>query len=188
MSNVLTDEEIMSIRNRAKLNDNRQIDPMAFAREIERAVLAKAGEQEPVAWIVRCKRSGLIGQAEPNEKATNPDYWTDSFPVYAHQLPAQAENPLVDAVFAASHKKATDTHGKCPNCSHECAQAIPEWRPIETIPQEIDCLVYIPGEREGKTILVANWHKNVKIIGGVFDFDRKAKPTHWMPLPEPPKY
>lgn len=35
---MLTDEEIMDIRNRAKLNDNRQIDPMSFARDIERAV------------------------------------------------------------------------------------------------------------------------------------------------------
>ena len=38
---MLTDEEIMDIRNRAKLNDNRQIDPLAFARDIERAVLGK---------------------------------------------------------------------------------------------------------------------------------------------------
>lgn len=38
----LSDEEIQEIRNRAKLNDNRQIDPMSFARDIERAVLAKA--------------------------------------------------------------------------------------------------------------------------------------------------
>jgi hypothetical protein len=47
-------------------------------------------------------------------------------PVYRDPMPAQ--NPLVDAVFKASYKKAVDTFGKCPRCSHECAQAaaIPE--------------------------------------------------------------
>lgn len=36
---ILTDEEIISIRNKAVLNDDRQIYPMAFARDIEKAVL-----------------------------------------------------------------------------------------------------------------------------------------------------
>lgn len=38
--------------------------------------------QEPIAWLVRCKLSGLVEEAEPNEKASNPEYWTDAFPVY----------------------------------------------------------------------------------------------------------
>jgi hypothetical protein len=42
---MLSDEEIQDIRNRAKLNDNRQIEPMAFARDIERAALAKVSKQ-----------------------------------------------------------------------------------------------------------------------------------------------
>lgn len=49
---MLTDEEIMDIRNRAKMNDNRQIDAMAFARDIERAVLAESGEQKADLYIV----------------------------------------------------------------------------------------------------------------------------------------
>lgn len=36
-----------------------------------------------IGWITRCKHSGLIEQTEPNEIATNPTYWTDSFPVYS---------------------------------------------------------------------------------------------------------
>jgi hypothetical protein len=40
-TSILTDEEIRDIRNRAKLNDNRQIDPLLFARDIERAVIEK---------------------------------------------------------------------------------------------------------------------------------------------------
>jgi hypothetical protein len=44
---MLTDEEIMDIRNRAKLNSSRQIDPLPFARDVIKAVLAKAGEHEP---------------------------------------------------------------------------------------------------------------------------------------------
>ncbi len=62
-----------------------------------------------------------------------------------------------------------------------------EWQPIETIPEEGNFLVYLPDEREGSRILVANWRKNVKVVGGHFLFDRKAKPTHWMNLPTPPE-
>lgn len=52
---MLTDEEIMEIRNRAKLNSNRQIDPLPFARDVIKAVLAKAmpiPKQEPIAPIL----------------------------------------------------------------------------------------------------------------------------------------
>ncbi len=38
--------------------------------------------KEPIAWLVQCKLSDLVEQAEPNEKACNPEYWTDAFPVY----------------------------------------------------------------------------------------------------------
>ena len=59
-----------------------------------------------------------------------------------------------------------------------------DWQPIETIPPEGEFLVFMPGER--MKIQVAKWHPNVKVIGNVFAFDL-TKPTHWMPLPEPPK-
>lgn len=47
--------------------------------------LEKRLKEEPFAWVVQCKSSGLIEQAEPHEKATNPNYWTDAFPVYARK-------------------------------------------------------------------------------------------------------
>jgi hypothetical protein len=40
-----------------------------------------------IAWLVQCKSSGLVEQAEPNEKATNPEQWTDAFPVFTHPAP-----------------------------------------------------------------------------------------------------
>ena len=43
---------------------------------------AKRQQGEPVAWLTKCKQSGLVEQAEPNEKASNPEQWTDAFPVY----------------------------------------------------------------------------------------------------------
>lgn len=86
---MLTDEEIRDIRNRAKLNDNRQIDPLAFARDIERAVLGKlAGKQEPIfigRWDDDARFSpinfveGLVRSSIPNGTA-----------IYAHSIPAQS--------------------------------------------------------------------------------------------------
>ncbi|WP_312272274.1 hypothetical protein [Pseudomonas sp.] len=46
---------------------------------------------EPVAWVTQCRNSGLIEQCEPNEKASNPAYWTDAFPVYTAPDALQAE-------------------------------------------------------------------------------------------------
>lgn len=47
-------------------------------------------EAEPVAWIVQNKNTGEVEIDEPFAKATNPKYWTDSFPVYRH-----AQQPVV---------------------------------------------------------------------------------------------
>lgn len=44
-------------------------------------------EAEPVAWIVQNKNTGEVEIDEPFAKATNPKYWTDSFPVYRHVQP-----------------------------------------------------------------------------------------------------
>jgi hypothetical protein len=39
---------------------------------------------DPITWLSMYKPSGKDFEfAEPNEKATNPEYWTDAFPVYA---------------------------------------------------------------------------------------------------------
>lgn len=43
---------------------------------------------EPVAWIAQNKNTGEFEIDEPFAKATNPKYWTDSFPVYRHEHPA----------------------------------------------------------------------------------------------------
>lgn len=43
---------------------------------------AELHQGELVAWLTKCKKSGLVEQAEPNEKASNPEHWTDAFPVY----------------------------------------------------------------------------------------------------------
>lgn len=59
-----------------------------------------------------------------------------------------------------------------------------EWQPIETAPEHGQFLVYMPDEPRNK-IQAAEWHPNVKVIGNLFAFDL-TKPTHWMPLPEPP--
>lgn len=42
-------------------------------------------QEGAVAWLVQCKKSGLVEQAEPHEKASNPSAWSDAFPVYAEQ-------------------------------------------------------------------------------------------------------
>lgn len=79
---MLTDEEIQEIRNRAKLNDNRQIDPIAFARDVIAAVLARAGEQEPVGFIKQDLTPFLYYKDSLKLKP-------DDF-LYAHPLPSQA--------------------------------------------------------------------------------------------------
>ncbi len=58
------------------------------------------------------------------------------------------------------------------------------WQPIETAPKDGTFLVYMPNERI--KVQAARFHPNVKVIGGVFAFEL-TKPTHWMPLPEPPE-
>lgn len=51
-------------------------------------------EQEPAAWIAKSKATGEIELDEPHAIATNPEYWTDAFPVYAApQLPQPAVVP-----------------------------------------------------------------------------------------------
>lgn len=86
---MLTDEEIIEIRNRAKLNDNRQIDPMAFARQIECAILAKVMpilKQEPVFEVGRHGKSGdyFINQLSSKVKIHK------GMKLYAEPQPAQA--------------------------------------------------------------------------------------------------
>ena len=69
------------------------------------------------------------------------------------------------------------------------------WQPIETAPTNTSILVYIPNtEHYGPGIYRAikvdmgtgvRWHTSA-LYGG-WDIDAIYTPTHWMPLPEPPK-
>ncbi len=69
-----------------------------------------------------------------------------------------------------------------------------EWQPIETAPTNISVLVYIPnaehyGEGIYRAILVdmgtgKRWHASTLHMGR--DINPENRPTHWMPLPEPP--
>jgi len=87
---MLTDEELMEIRNRAKLNSNRQIDPLPFARDVIKAVLAKAGEQEPK-WYIENATKEVFSPSEHNFLLSAGTFMPDEFdPLYAHPLPAQA--------------------------------------------------------------------------------------------------
>lgn len=62
-----------------------------------------------------------------------------------------------------------------------------EWKPIETAPKVGDVQIYCSDTKEQ---MVAFW--NTKFKGWQFAIDpcsgpHIAYPTHWMPLPEPPK-
>lgn len=107
------------------------------------------------------------GGAEPvawKWRYTTPDWgWSLSF----HEDPGNSETPVEKIPLYAN-------------------PPAPQWQPIESAPEEGTFLVFMPTEsRENLKIQVARWNPNVKIIGGVFNFDCEPV-THWMPLPAAP--
>ncbi|WP_069197080.1 hypothetical protein [Klebsiella sp. S1] len=71
-------------------------DPIELAKAIRKgqdmSPVQPVADSEPVAWIAQNKNTGEVEIDEPFAKATNPKYWTDSFPVYRHaQLPVVPE-------------------------------------------------------------------------------------------------
>lgn len=59
-----------------------------------------------------------------------------------------------------------------------------EWQPIETAPKDgTDILVY-EKYKDSEYIVVASNHG---FYWAFDDRDTEINPTHWMPLPEPPK-
>jgi len=60
------------------------------------------------------------------------------------------------------------------------------WKPIETVPEEIVCLVWLAEPMLGSRVQVSWRHKNVATVGSLFHFDA-PKATHWMELPEGPE-
>ena len=63
------------------------------------------------------------------------------------------------------------------------------WQPIETAPK--DRLILICSKFESRLIIeVAIWtetKKRMGFSGFVAQFSGPVEPTHWMPLPEPPR-
>ena len=73
----------------------------------------------------------------------------------------------------------------------------PQWQPIETAPKDTPVLIWAEGEQmitaqyctyraNNNTIYRAEWQL---LDSGRYaeDHDMSYDPTHWMPLPEPPK-
>jgi hypothetical protein len=65
------------------------------------------------------------------------------------------------------------------------------WQPIKTAPSEVEVLVFGKSIMNEDVMTVAKLHGEWGWwdVAGVygFDVDIDFKPTHWMPLPEPPK-
>ena len=59
------------------------------------------------------------------------------------------------------------------------------WKPIETVPNDGACLVWLEEPMLGSRVQVSKRHKSVSSVGGLFHFDA-PKATHWMELPEGP--
>jgi hypothetical protein len=75
-----------------------------------------------------------------------------------------------------------------------------EWQPIETAPQDGEpILIWKPAERMvGEYMMAAYWHDDADgfvPVGGIYKQGYRSSvtgtdqgyPTHWMPLPAPPK-
>ena len=64
-----------------------------------------------------------------------------------------------------------------------------DWQPIETAPMDGVISVYMDGDVLMGMRIFPCFMKGGRpwVIGSVFAGDLPEKPTHWMPLPEPPK-
>lgn len=86
---------------------NLRIATLEESQQLARMALA-AMDGEPVAWIAQNKNTGEVEIDEPFAKATNPKYWTDSFPVYRHaQQPVVPDDSLIAKLLAIA-KEAAD--------------------------------------------------------------------------------
>lgn len=74
-----------------------------------------------------------------------------------------------------------------------------DWQPIETAPRDGTAVLgygVAPYSEDGMEITVVCWVENEKFphlsgwhsrYSGFEDLNTSRQPTHWMPLPEPPK-
>lgn len=142
---MLTDEEKRAIRAKVKeASGEWHFDLMIFANEIEKAVLAKAGEQKPVCEVVQLNQDRYlsltcVGAVKPKVGDK----------LYTHPLPAQAQAQPI----GYADQSEIDSIGKrgqscliLPDPEFNIsvpvfvgsapAQAIPEgWQPIGTAPK-----------------------------------------------------
>ena len=127
---------------------------------------------EPVAWLIQCQHSGLVEQAEPNDKSDRPDEWSDSFPVFREQ-PAPVAVVMPDL-----------------------------WQPIETAPKDGTEIILRKGDRVTSGAWTewskadAEFHGTTGVYLGQVEYDSGSlwaswdggfcnddHPTHWQPLP-----
>lgn len=73
-----------------------------------------------------------------------------------------------------------------------------EWKPIQSAPKQTErsddncpmefvVLLYDPDNSIESRIQVGFWNTNYADWQTLFEHDEIIRPTHWMPLPEPPK-
>jgi len=60
-----------------------------------------------------------------------------------------------------------------------------DWKPIETLPEHGNYLVWLSKPKFGSHVFPIRCH-NMRIIGTSFDFDM-PKPTHWAHVPDAPQ-
>lgn len=56
----------------------------------------------PITWLTRCIDNGRHEEVDPHKKASNPNHWTNAFPVFAHPatpLPAAPAPTDIEAVY-----------------------------------------------------------------------------------------
>ena len=139
-------------------------------------------KQDPIAHAARLLREAAekLRQAHAYNNSEGWENETDAKAAYdEHLAAAQALEDWEAAVGAGG------VSGPLMGSASLSAQA-EGWQSIETAPKEGVFLVFMQDEvRPARRMQVANWHPNVKIVGGLFAFDC-AKVTHWMPLPPPP--
>jgi hypothetical protein len=73
----------------------------------------------------------------------------------------------------------------CPFCGN--------WQPIKTAPKDGDCIiVYVPRNKHiSGFVTQASWDCGMwvyhDVLDGYHECDTEINPTHWQPLPQPPK-
>lgn len=68
-----------------------ELESLRAENKALKAKIEAARNQEPFLWVSQSKISLKFEFCEPNEKATNPTFWTDAIPLYASPVPAQQE-------------------------------------------------------------------------------------------------